>query len=477
MAIPVISVKQMREWEQATWASGQTETEVIAHVGKIVAERALHLTQPGEKILILAGKGHNGDDARAALPHLLAREALLLNVIDPQMALEKIRAACRNDQKPKLILDGLFGIGLSRTLQADWQNLIKLVNDLKIPVLAIDVPSGLDADTGEVRGAAIRATNTLTLGAPKRGLLKNNAVAFVGRLEVAGEIGLTKFSLASELNWSARDDYSKFPPAREISSHKGTFGHLVIVAGSPGYHGAAVLATNGALRAQPGLVTLFTPENVYVPVASQLRAAMVNPWHNAREIPKTCSAILFGPGLAAKELSANLRNELVRLWQESPLPVLVDASALDWIPPGGDFSNRLRVITPHPGEAARLLGVTSDEVQTDRVVAMRKLSSRFGNCFVVLKGHQTLIGRSAGDILINSTGNPFLAQGGSGDVLAGFLSGLLAQGNLRSDLLKTMGYAVWQHGATADELCVTQPNWTIDDLLVAIGSAVRKQNS
>ena len=461
----------MREWEKATWATGQTEKEVIARVGQIVAERALRPTSPGDRIFILAGKGHNGDDARATLPHLREREVVLFNVLDPKLALENFSVACAT-RKPKLILDGLFGIGLSRPLNEDWQKLIVAINNSKIPVLAIDVPSGLDADTGGVRGAAIRAAITLTLAAPKRGLLAPTAVPFVGRLEVAPEIGLTSCPFTDELNWTCADDFENFPARREIATHKGTYGHVAIFAGSLGYHGAAVLAARGALRAQPGLVTVFTPENVYVPVASQLQAAMVHPWKSASEVPDSCTAILFGPGLAAKNLSDNCKREMIEIWTESPLPVVADASALDWLPPGGNFQKAIRVLTPHPGEAARMLSISTEAVQADRVSALRKLSVRYGNCFVVLKGHQTLVGRNDGEIFINSSGNPFLAQGGSGDVLAGYISGLIAQRNLQTEILKTIRYAVWQHGAAADHLSDTKSNWTVENLLEGLGSQV-----
>ena len=459
----------MREWENATWATGQTEKQVIAQVGEIVAERARQLTSARDKILILAGKGHNGHDALAALPHLLDRNVILLDVTDPKITLRELQSLCGKFPKPKLILDGLFGIGLSRPLNDDWQKLIAAINETKIPTLAIDVPSGVDADTGEIRGAAVRASITLTLGAPKRGLFAAGAIPFIGRLEVASEIGLTPNPFQSESQWTVREDFLDFPPRRENASHKGTFGDVAMVAGSPGYHGAAVLAASGALRAQPGLVSVFTPENVYVPVASQLRAAMVHPWKSAKNFPDSTTAILFGPGLAAKTLPKNLKRELIRLWKTSLLPVIVDASALEWLPPGKYFAKSMRVITPHPGEAARLLSVSTRAVQDDRVAALRKISARHGNCWVVLKGHQTLVGRSDGEIFINSSGNPFLAQGGSGDVLAGYISGLLAQQRLQSEPLKTICYAVWQHGAAADRLCDEKPNWTIDDLLKVLG--------
>ena len=472
MSVPIISVQQMREWEKATWETGQTETEVITRVGKAVAARALQLTSPGETIIILAGKGHNGDDARAALPHLQDRRVVAIDVVDPNAALEKFSAGCAT-QKPQLILDGLFGIGLTRPLNDDWQTLIAKVNETEIPVLAIDVPSGFDGDTGEIRGGAIRATLTVTVGAPKRGLMIPAAIPFVGRLEVAADVGLAPCPFSGDLQWTSGEDFENYPPRRTPAAHKGTFGHVAIFAGSLGFHGAAVLAAQGALRAQPGLVTLFTPESVYVPVAAQLQEAMVHPWKSASDVPDSCSTILFGPGLAAKDLPDHCKRDLIEIWLKSPLPVVADASALDWLPPGGDFEKAIRVVTPHPGEAARMLSVSSEAVQADRVSALRKLSARHGNCFVVLKGHQTLVGQSKGEILVNSSGNPFLAQGGSGDVLAGYLSGLIAQPALQREILRTIRYGVWQHGRAADRLCAEAPNWTVDDLIKTLGLVAR----
>jgi len=150
--------------------------------------------------------------------------------------------------------------------------------------------------------------------------------------------------------------------------------------------------------------------------------------------------------------------------------MLVDASGLAWLPAGRVREGAVRVITPHPGEAARLLDSTSKEVQSDRLAALRALSKRYGDCWVVLKGHQTLIGRS-GEVLINSSGNPFLAQGGSGDTLSGYLGGLLAQPPLQSDPLKAIAYAVWQHGAAADNLQDSGRAWIVEDLIECLGSA------
>jgi NAD(P)H-hydrate epimerase len=462
MPIPVISVAQMREWEKATWATGQTEAEVIRLVGKCAARHALRLTQPGDLILILAGKGNNGADARAALEHLPDRRVNLLEVKDPAATLSNLESLL--SLRPCLIIDGLFGIGLNRSLSGEWVKFIETINAAQLKVLALDVPSGLNAETGSPEGSAIRAAVTLTVGAPKAGMLKPQAVDSVGRLEVTGPVGLAPCPLKSELNWTLPEDFAGFPPEREPAGHKGTYGHLAIVAGSLGYHGAAVLASRGAQRAQPGLITVYTMEAAYVPVASQLQAVMVSPWKR-QEFPKSCTAIVAGPGLAADDLPAELKPEVQRLWRESPLAMLVDASALAWLPSGSVAEKTIRVITPHPGEAARLLDSTSKEVHYDRVAALRALSKRYGNCWVVLKGHETLIGNSSGEIFVNSSGNPFLAQGGSGDTLSGYLGGLLAQPELQRLVPKTIAYAVWQHGAAADRLQDSGRRWVVEDLI------------
>jgi NAD(P)H-hydrate epimerase len=229
-----------------------------------------------------------------------------------------------------------------------------------------------------------------------------------------------------------------------------------------------VLASRGALRARPGLVTVFTDRIVYLPVASQCQAAMVHTFA-AATLPESCSALVMGPGLANPLLDDYWKDFANEQWHSFPMPVLVDASALDWIKPGPTPLNSRRVLTPHPGEAARLLGTKPSVIQENRIAALREISAKYGNCWVVLKGHQTLIGRNSGEIFINSSGDPFLAQGGSGDVLAGFLGGLLAQSKLQANPLKTIRYAVWAHGHAAEHLTATGRTWTVEDLLTRIG--------
>jgi NAD(P)H-hydrate epimerase len=468
MAVPAITVAQMREWEKATWASGVSEKDVIGKVGQVIGERLLELTHERDAILILAGKGHNGDDAQAAVPHLKEREVRVVEVIDPKGALLQIEKELSTG--PKLVVDGLFGIGLNRPLDEHWKALIEKINASNVRVLAIDVPSGLNADSGRPEGTAIRAELTLTVGAPKRAML--DAAEFVGRLEVAHKVGLVPCPVQSELQWTIANDFKNVPSRRMVASHKGSYGHAVLFAGSVGYHGAAVLMAHGAQRAQPGLVTVYPQDAVYVPVAAQLQSAMVHPWTRDPVLPKTATAIGFGPGLAADDFPQRNKDFLRSLWQKSSLPAVADASALSWLAAGSLPDKAVRVITPHPGEAARLLGSSSETVQSDRFGTLRELSRRFGDCFVVLKGHQTLVGRCNGPVFINSSGNPYLAQGGSGDTLAGFLTGLLAQPELQHDPLTTIRYAVFEHGAAADRLSQKRSNWTVEDLIIELGRKV-----
>jgi NAD(P)H-hydrate epimerase len=468
--LPVLSVEQMRQWEKATWATGQSEDKVIQSVGKRLAQRIAELSRPGDAIWIIAGKGHNGDDARAALAGLSDRNVVLLNVTDPRQGrsefLEKIQSCASHP--PSWIVDALFGIGLSGTLDDQWRQLIDALNNSGVPILAVDVPSGLNADSGQPQGAAIQAELTLTVGAPKAGLLKGPA--FTGRVEVLSDVGLAECSFDSELIWTSTEDFRGLPPRRPVAGNKGTFGHVAIVAGSRGYHGAAVLSAWGALRARAGLVTVFPQESAYVPVASQLQSAMVQAWQPGKARPRNSTALLFGPGLAGDDVPSSLKQEIRTNWHGSPLAVVVDASALDWLETGPVPTGAVRLITPHPGEAGRLLGSSAEAVQADRLGALRQLSNKFGDCCVVLKGHQTLVGRSTGKVFVNSSGNPFLAQGGSGDLLSGYVAGLLAQPDWRRDPLLAARFAVWQHGATADKLSQTRTNWTLEELASHLGA-------
>lgn len=477
MPLPVLTIDQMRLWEEATWASGVREADVIARVGERIAVRVRELVGVGEMVLLLAGRGHNGDDVRASVSHLGDRMVRLINAFNPAQALADLRLQLVRERRPAWIVDGIFGIGLNRDLSADWADLFAAINETQIPVLAVDAPSGLDADTGRARGAVIRAALSLTIGAPKRGLLVESAAELVGRLEVATEVGLLprpetvlekrsrdSAGTAPDFHqwWTQAEDFAAFPPRRPVASHKGSYGHAVLLAGSQGYHGAAVLAARGALRARPGLVTVITSPETYLPVAAQLAAPMVRAWHEPMELPAKATALLVGPGLADATVPAWLRTQVANWWRDLPLPMVADASALDWLAEIPACPSVLRVITPHPGEAARMLGRQWANSATGREETLAALAAN-GAC-VVLKGHHTLVANADGSVYINPTGNPGLAQGGSGDVLAGFLTGWLAQPALAADALRAIRYAVWEHGASADRLEAQRQNWTAEDL-------------
>lgn len=491
MPIPVIRVEEMRSWEAATWGAGIQESEVIGRVGQAIADWLLPRTHPSDSILIVAGKGHNGDDGRAAFPCLSAkRNASLLDVRNPEQALASLKRAL--SRRPSVILDCLFGIGLNRALSAAWQTVIRRINQAGARVVAVDAPSGLNAQTGSPMGGGIQADYTLMIGAPKAGMLTSPARPFVGYLRVLPDVGLLpNFFAAAQfkeprrredsengqsdekptgdnrLFFSQEDDFQGFPPLRRAADHKGSFGHLAILAGSRGYHGAAVLAARGAMRASPGLITLSTTPECYLPAASHLQQAMVEPWRQSWQPPAKATGILAGPGLAGTDVSHPLMDQVRRLWLEDTRPTLIDASGLDWLPQGRDTAGP-RIITPHAGEAARLLKCQPAAIHENPVACCRELSSQLGGCWVVLKSAHSLIGRNRGALFFNATGTPQLAQGGSGDVLAGFLAGLLSQPRCQNNPETTLRFGVWKHGQAAERLQQTQNNWTAEELPAAL---------
>lgn len=472
MPVPVISITQMREWENQSWAAGRSESEVIRQAGRALAAELKRWWRPPQPLVVLAGRGHNGDDARAAAESFPREHVILIQVHDPAAALTELQTHLeRHASAPGWIVDGLFGIGLNRPLRDAWRALVEAINESGWPVAAVDVPSGLDADTGEPLGTAVQATLTVTFGAPKWGLWQPAAAAYTGRLCVAPHIGLLPCPFSGKVQWTLAEDFTGFPPRRLVHGHKGTFGHLGILAGSQGYHGAAVLAALGAQKAQPGLITVATMEAAYLPIAAQLRSPMVMVWTPHTFEQKPCEAWLLGPGLAAALQHQDLKQGVVALWREFPGPVVADASALDMLEPGP--SAGLRVMTPHPGEAARLLGCSAGEVLRDRLAAVQALEEKFPGCHIVLKGWLTLVHERKAGTFINPTGNPHLAQGGAGDVLAGFIAGWLAQPALAAQALPAIRYAVWEHGAAADRLQDQHSAWSMDDLVAELGRTGR----
>ncbi|MCS1407689.1 MAG: Bifunctional NAD(P)H-hydrate repair enzyme Nnr [Verrucomicrobia subdivision 3 bacterium] len=466
MPIPVITVDEMRSWEAATWSAGILEAAVIDQVGQAIANWLLPRTRSSDSILVVAGRGHNGDDGRTAAKYLVERQPSIIEISDPAADIRHLEEALT--RHPTVILDCLFGIGINRDLSPQWSAIVDRINRSPATMIAIDVPSGLNAQTGRPMGSCIEADYTLTVGAAKSGMLAPSAQPFVGYIRVLHDVGLTGLPARHEILFSQSDDFRHVPPPRRARDHKGNFGRLAIGAGSVGYHGAAVLAGRGAMRAQPGLITLSTAPDCYFPVAAQLQQVMVNSFGKDWQPHPKSSALLFGPGLAAPNLPSFLVDTLTDYWRMADFPVLVDASGLDWLPRGDTHTDYPRVITPHLGEAARLLDRHPRDVNENRVESLRELSAQFGGCWVVLKGAHSLVGRHQGPVFVNATGNPGLAQGGSGDVLAGFLAGLIAQPRCQADIETTLRLGVWKHGEAADQLQWERNNWTIEDLPQAI---------
>ena len=468
MSFPVLSVAEMRDWEARTWAEGVAESTVIEKVGRRIADYLETAFDADASLLLLAGRGHNGDDVRAAFDFLDPKRTTLISLNDLRQQVSKVERALA--AQPSVVVDGLFGIGLNRPVSGLWEALIKRINDSSSTRVAVDNPSGLNVETGGLSPHTVRADVTLTVGSPKESFFNSDVAPFIGRLEVLSDVGLsdTMPSARSTSRYQTEASFKKLIKKRPVVSHKGTYGHVCLLAGSLGYHGAAILAARAALRAQPGLVTVVTSEQAYLPVASQLAAPMVYPWQRGRAtIPNNATALVIGPGLAASKLEPDLRATSMNLWETSLLPLVADAAALDWLPrvkeqrswPGP------RIITPHPGEASRMLDCSTAEIGGDRVMAVKALAQAYG-AIVVLKGHQSLIAQPGAEpIYINSTGNPHLAQGGAGDVLAGYIGGLLAQ---RDHLSKTpfdlVRYAVFRHGQTADQLQMGFNNWSAEEL-------------
>lgn len=359
-------------------------------------------------------------------------------------------------------VDAIFGTGLNAEVRGGLRSVIDFINRQEVPVFAVDIPSGLNADTGHPCGVCIRADVTATFAFPKIGQIVFPGAAFAGRVEVldigipphiAQRVGPRQFLL------SAADLRDGLPP-RPADAHKGRTGHLLLVAGSPGKTGAAALAGMSALRVGAGLVTVGVSESLNPVMETLMLEAMTAPLPesetgvlgpSARDAllslapGKTCLAI--GPGLGPAAKTGELVRELVR---SCPLPMVIDADGLNHMAGHLDLLREAApaVLTPHPGEMARLLGTTAAVVQQDRIACARELAST-GRVHVVLKGARTVIAHPDGSVHVNPTGNPGMAAGGMGDVLTGAIAGLIAQG-ARPD--RAARAAVYLHGAAADRL-------------------------
>jgi NAD(P)H-hydrate epimerase len=361
-----------------------------------------------------------------------------------------------------LLIDGIFGTGLDAEVRGYYREAIHHLNSLKIPIVAIDIPSGLDATSGKPLGAAIRASLTITFGLPKVGHLISPGVDYVGELKVL-DIGIPRALVKEErilTHLLEEEEIRKWLSSRRSrNTHKGDYGHLFVLAGSVGKTGAAAMACEAALRMGAGLVTLGIPKSLNPIMEVKLTEVMTEPLpETAKQTPslkafdlilRLCEnkkAVIIGPGLGTVKETQLL---ILKLINALNLPIIVDAdglTALATAPKTLPLKDRAPILTPHPGEMARLIGSSAKEVQEDRIGISRTFShSR--NVFLVLKGHRTLIATPQKEIYINPTGNPGMATGGTGDVLTGMIGGLICQG---WDIPKSLQTAVYLHGLAGD---------------------------
>ncbi len=434
------------------------------------------------RVVILCGAGNNGGDGLAVARQLAARGfapeiGLLAGGRRLSADCETQREICRRmglwmQELPDsaaarallvgadLIVDALFGTGLDRPLAGLFAEAVDAVNASGVPVLAVDLPSGLDASRTRPIGPHVRATLTVTFAAPKI------ATIFAPASEAVGELVVTDLGISPALIENApgglhlltAEELATFVIARSPEAHKGDFGHALLVAGSFGKSGAAALAARAAVRAGAGLVTVATPADALPLVAAAALESMTVALAAGPDgLDPACVAALtqaaigkralgIGPGLGTAEGTVSAVRAFVLA---SELPLVLDADGLNAF--AGDAAALASrrgptLLTPHPGELARLLGVTAAEIQDDRLGWARRAAVLTG-AIVVLKGHLTLIADPAGDTFVNPTGNPGMASGGSGDVLTGVLAALLAQGY---EPLAAAELGVYLHGLAGD---------------------------
>jgi NAD(P)H-hydrate epimerase len=360
-----------------------------------------------------------------------------------------------------LIVDALLGTGLSAPATGPYRTTIEAINDAGRPVIAVDLPSGIHADTGAVLGTAVRAALTITFGLPKLGLYVGAGIDHAGEVHVA-DIGIPPRyvdAVESRITLLTMDSVRRLLPKRIPSAHKGTYGHVGLIAGSVGKTGAAALAAAGALRAGAGLVTVATAASQPPIVAGLVVEAMTAPlaegapgfigqgaWDVVTELVASRDAVAVGPGVG---LDAETQELVRRLVVEGRVPTVIDADGLTALAGHLDILRSApapRCLTPHPGEMARLLGASVAEVQRDRIAVARDFATSY-RAHVVLKGAVSVIAAPDGTVLLNPTGNPGMASGGTGDVLTGVVGALLARGLAPSDALAS---AVYLHGLAGD---------------------------
>lgn len=444
---------------------------------------------PNLRIGIVAGRGNNGGDgfviarclsgmgasvsvylfsdrtavkgdAAANLALLDALKVPVFEITDPALLAQHQPGM----HQQEIWVDALLGTGLNAEVKGLFRTGIEFLNSLNRPVIAVDIPSGLNADTGMILGACIQAHTTVTFGFPKIGHILFPGAAVTGRLKTI-DIGIPAHivrNIAPTHHILTPEFIARSFPRRAPTSHKGSNGHVLMVAGSAGKAGAAVMSGLAALRSGAGLVTLATPESLNAIIQSQIPEIMTAPmagrkeglWDDSlcdsiREQLQGKKCLAMGPGMGASPETRKLVLEILR---DVAIPVVLDADGLNCICGHLDVLKGMKapaVLTPHPGEMSRLTGASVSDIQADRIGAARRFSQAH-HVHLVLKGARTVIAHPDGTVYINLTANPGMATGGMGDVLTGVIAGLLAQG-LEPEAASHAG--VYLHGKAADSLC------------------------
>jgi hydroxyethylthiazole kinase-like uncharacterized protein yjeF len=440
-----------------------------------------------ESIAILAGGGNNGGDGFVIARHLknwgIQTRVYLFSSIDEikgdaatnlqiwlAMGGELVEVVFKGDfagirkefSKAGLMVDAIFGTGLHSEVKGFLKDTITFINSLPQSMIAVDIPSGLDATTGKVLGEAIRADLTVTFGLAKIGHVVEPGVSYVGRLEVL-DIGIPDCLIEEAAIKTYLIDLDELAmnllDPRSTQAHKGDYGHLFVLAGSPGKTGAAAMVCSAAMRMGTGLVTLGVPSSLNPILEAKLTEAMTAPLPDAgsgyltaeaveriRPLLKEKTALAIGPGISTE---SSVQEVVVKLIPETALPLVIDADGINAVASRSEILKQGTgsvILTPHPGEMARLAGITTQEVQADRITVAKSCAASY-NAIVVLKGNRTVIATPDQEVYINPTGNPGMATGGTGDVLTGMIGGLLAQG---LPPLEAAKWGVYLHGLAGD---------------------------
>ncbi len=410
-------------------------------------------------VYLLSDKGRVRGDAAENLKLLQHMKIPVCEVPDIA-AFESLQSRMKQCD---LWVDAMLGTGLRSEVRGLYKKMIAFLNALEKPVMAIDIPSGLDSDTGKPRGSCIKATVTVTFGFPKIGHVVLPGPKFVCKLEVV-DIGIPPFvvdQVRPTHHLLTRKMINPWFQARALQSHKGSTGHLLVIGGSPGKTGAASMTSRAAMRMGAGLVTLGIPKSLNMAMELQLTEVMTEPlpenadqtlglsaYERILKILKNKKGLAIGPGLGTAGPTQNLVRKLI---QKSPVPVIIDADGLNALAGHLGILKDLEVpivMTPHPGEMARLIEKTPSQVQQDRVGQARRFATTH-KVYLVLKGARSVMAYPDGTVLINPTGNPGMASGGMGDVLTGMISGLIVQGLPAHEAVNS---AVYLHGCAADFL-------------------------